>query len=586
MNRLILPLATLASLLIGQPALAQPAPRNQPARQAGPDGPAPEITLMVQSADTVIRAVEFVMGLTGQVDQKQIPVVKDYLDIFLIGLDTRRPMRMDVITEPNTPLRYRPSFPVQNISQFTNNNLEGLGIRNRRIAGTVWSLSGAFEGFMRYHHGYGSFAERPFYEKDLPRDIPDPTAGLQPLLSQQYDFGVLLQNREQGVEFRHEMFNAQLRPELLQNLKPLENESEDEFAVRKLLYENRLDELERYYAEASYGEVGGRLLQDRGMGRVDLHIAPIPGTALDASIKGLGQKPSYFAGVPRAENTILSARVNFPLDPLRSENTLELFELLRSIEKKNIEAETEPAAEQKQARQRVVDLVFDLLAANAKDGLLDAFAEAHPNASGKNTAVGGFRTVDGTAIVGILEAMKEARPERPIEIGVDQAGDVRIHSFQISEERRRSFNDFFGSDTVYVGSSQDAVWLAAGENAIEELKAAIERAGQPAGNAAPAQFVTVYAKLLPWLELQSQQPEADDPGHPQVSKYRDIALQALRQGNDGVITLVAERDGNDLRGQAEAHTGILRFIGSAVAQFSRENLEDPEPAGAPQAGGR
>ena len=586
MNRSLFPLAMFAALLAAHSAAAQPPANNPPPPQANQAGRSPEVTMMVRSADAVISAVEFVMGLTGQDDQKQIPVVKDYLDIFLIGLDPRKPMRMDVITEANTPLRFRPSFPVQNIREFTNNNLEGLGIRNRRIAGAVWSLSGAFEGFMRYQNGYASFAEKPYFEQDLPRDLPNPVDGIAPLLNQQHDFGALLQNQNEGVEYRHELFNAQLRPELLQNLKPLENESEDEFAIRKLLYENRLDELERYYAEASYGEIGGRLLQDRGMGRTDLHIVPIPGTPLDASIKGLGQTPSYFAGIPRAESTILSARVNFPLDPLRSKNTLEAFELLRSIEKKNIEAEAESTAEQKQSRQRVVDLVFELLAANAKEGLLDAFVEAHPNASGKNTAIGGFRAVDGTAVVGILEALKEARPERQIDIGIDQAGDVRVHSFQISEERRPSFNDFFGSEIVYVGSSKDAVWLAAGDNAVEELKTAIQRAGQPDDNAPPAQFVTVYAKLLPWLELQSQQPEAEDPGHPQVSKYRDIALQALRQGNDGVLTLAMERDGNDLRGQAEAHTGILRFVGKALAQFSRENLEDPEPAGVPQAGGR
>ena len=579
MNRFTLCLAVVGLLLATRPGLAQQAGQ----RQAGADAEAtPTATTMLRSANDVLAIVDSVMGLTGAQDQRQIPVIKDYLDIFLIGIDKTKPMRMDLITEANNPLRYRPSFPVNNIQQFTQNNLAGLGINNRRVAGALWSLNGAFVGFMRYHQRYASFAERPFANQDLPANLPDPTLELHPLLGKQYDAGALLRNEAPGVQFRHMVFTNQVRPELMKSLQPLENESEEDFALRKLLYEHRLEELQRYYAEASYAELGGRVLRDQPIGRFDGSVTPIPNTSLEQSIQQLGNEPSYFAAIPQSQDPILTARVNFPLDDMRRENMQELWDLLRSTRKKHIDAETEPTPEQREARKKVVDLIFDLLSANTRSGLVDAFAEAHPNPSGKHTAVGGFRSVDGTAAVEILKATAEAHPERKIEFGVDKAGNVEIHTYEISEERRPSYEKFFGSATVFIGTSKEAVWLAAGENALDELKAAIEQAGEQGGDSPPpTQFVNVYAKLLPWLELQSQQPEPAGPANPKIDKYRDMALDAFRQGNDELVLQVA-RAGNDIQGFFEVRAGILRFIGKAMADFSRENLEDEQAA--PQAG--
>ena len=57
----------------------------------------PRISATLKSSNELLADLEWVLKLTSPEEQKQWPVLKDYLDIFLIGVDPARPLRTDVV---------------------------------------------------------------------------------------------------------------------------------------------------------------------------------------------------------------------------------------------------------------------------------------------------------------------------------------------------------------------------------------------------------------------------------------------------------------------------------------------------------
>ncbi|HUG89406.1 MAG TPA: hypothetical protein VML55_01145, partial [Planctomycetaceae bacterium] len=363
-----------------------------------------------------------------------------------------------------------------------------------------------------------------------------------------------------------------IREVMLKSLEQGANESNDEFALRKLTVEHQLDELERLYAEAFQARIGWVLEPKESRGRFDLAVEPIPGTELASMVASLGQELSRFAGIPRAEGTILSARVNHPLDPMRQQNFRETFRLLADNAKRKIDADAERTAEHKNAAKQTVDDIYDLLDANLKAGLAEGFAEVQPREDGRHTGVSALRTVDGTAAVNIIQGLPAGRPGRQVQLDVDKHGETRIHSVQVMAQDHPGFRDFFGDDKLYFGTSQEVVWLAAGVDAIAALKTAIDQSAAPPANPPPVErAVALYAKLGPWVDLMHKRlGMADDP---QRQKWRRLAIDAFEPGDD-VINLRIDRAEANLRGDMLVQPGLLRYIGKLFADFSKENLED------------
>jgi hypothetical protein len=123
-----------------------------------------------------------------------------------------------------------------------------------------------------------------------------------------------------------------------------------------------------------------------------------------------------------------------------------------------------------------------------------------------------------------------------------------------------------------VGSSKDAVWAAAGEGALEALKAAIKKTSQPAAaGAEKAPWAELIVHLKPWLE----QFGSKVPVKRGETDYEKMALSAL-QANDDQLLVRMTRQETGVRGEITLQTGLLRFAGKAASQFSKENLDTPQ----------
>ncbi|MCH8829541.1 MAG: hypothetical protein IID45_08195 [Planctomycetes bacterium] len=548
-------LIVLIGLTLATPALAQ-------------NNSAPEVVVTQNGADNLLGDLKFLLELNKGNNREWIDL-KEYIEVFLLGVDRAKPIRIDVLLGDG-PVRYRLSIPVPNLRIFQKNNLHPLGINTRRRSGSLCQCRGAFVGWMRYKRNqkYATFAEK---KSDIPFNMPAPIAAVANLVR---DYDLALRGRNTAINAaaqkdRRQWFQKQ-RKQIEAAVKKKDGETQIDFDLRKLLLAQQLNEGERFYVEAAELLVGWNTDVLKSEGRLDLSLTPIPGTPLEKSIQLLGVKPTFFANIPRSKNAILSARINHPLDAMRQAHFLKVFQSLRDRAVKKIDGEAKRPAAEKKARRDVADLVVQLLAENLKQGLFDSFLEVHPNSNGKNTAIGGMRTVDGTLAVKILQTLQKAGMKQEVKIDIEKMGDLRIHSAKIDVKKHPSFKFFLGDDVLFIATSKNSVWFATGPNALKELKAAVKKTTLPNTGKATDPFVDLYVKVGPWLKLLQE--HRGDKGD---VKGRKNALAAFKPGIDS-LTLKVSRKNNGVVGQMLIQTDVLRFVGNMIAKFAKEQLSTEE----------
>ncbi|MCH7686434.1 MAG: hypothetical protein IH899_07105, partial [Planctomycetes bacterium] len=473
---------------------------------------APEVNMVLKSSDELLNDLKFILSLTEKESQKQWNVLKDYLNIFLIDINKNKPIRIDVIAGGDNTY-YRFAFPVLNLYKFRKNTLEAFGIDTRAVRNkrqnnnkkkgpvTLYRCfpKEFFDGYLRYIHNYAIFGEKLLH---IPRTLPDPTKSIAGLV-EKFDLGLRIKNPDKGLDDRKQWFDDQ-RKELLAVVKSKDGESTDDYTLRKLIYEQQLEEFGRFYVEASEVTIGWNTDVQKKEGRLEFDISAIGETSLEKSFDLLGQKPSYFANIPSSAESIFSGRFNLPLDDLRKENVLEFAKIMKTRAEKDIDADDGRDADQKENSKKVVGLLYDLITKNAKAGLFDGFIEVRLNQSGNKTTVGGFRTEQGTVLVDLLKLLSKSKKDRNATLDVEQEGEISIHKLTIPAKDHEFLAYFIEDDTAYIGTSKESVWFAAGEDALEELKAAIQKVGEPNTGKATDPFVSVSISLKPWIEQRDK----------------------------------------------------------------------------------
>lgn len=531
------------------------------------DPHAPTMRLVVPNAAELMKDFQATMLLCSPADQKQWPELEKYLDVFLIGIDRTVPARLDTIT--THPIdRYVLSVPVPNdamLKRFRLENLDPLGINAKREAGLLWKLTGAFTGFMRVKNKYASIAE---YKDDIPAVMPDPIVQVANLLALNADAvfeGTNVENVEGALESRRASY-AIRRKDALAKLKKADKETADEFTIRKEVAGANADEAERLYVEAKLVLLAATIDSPMKQARLALKSIPLAKTPFEASVKRIHEKPDRFAAIEPFASPILSGRINLPLDEMRIAYIQKITAAMKTRSLNEIEAEKDRNADEKAAAKKIVELFYAMVDDGAKSELLNGFVESRSNASGKNTFVWGVVPKDGNVVIEMLELLPKSGKGNSAELNVDSEGDVKIHKMVMPASVRADAKAFFGEETAYVGTAKDSLWLAIGEDGLKELKAAIKKSSEakPADPKAP--FVNGMIKLGPWTELLHKR-----WGTTGNVKVRERAVAAFKGGDD-ILTIQLTRTDDTIEGMIKLMPGLLRFVGSSMAEFTR-NLD-------------
>lgn len=530
--------------------------------------PTRNVTFVLSKFDTLRADVDLMVTQLAK-DADGAQQLSEFLDILAFGVNGNDPLRVDTVMS-GTNIRLVTMIPVdqskargQGFKDFLE-SLNAFGITPKRKGKDRWQLKGAFDGHMRYRHGYGAISEDV---DDIPPKLSDPHEGIEDL--SKHAFAMRIANDpadKDGLDARAKTF-ARIQTELLAGIKAKDNESEEAFRLRKKLTEHQLIEGGRYFSESKKLVIGWDIDSERKQADLSLDLAAIDGTSLAKGIKILGKGHSYFARIPRTENPVLSLRANHPLDELRKAQLLEALGLFKAEARARINRSTK--IEDKAGSQKVSQLVFDMIADGANAGIVDAFVEVDASAGGKHTLVGGVKTSNGNATVDVLMAIGEVSTKLKVELDTDSAGEVKIHKVHIPEDDKTGFEDFYGASVVLIGTGKDAVWFAAGEDASKRLKAAIAVISTEVDYQFEKDMVLdLLVRVRPWLERRVKS-NGDVEGDAKV--IREKALEGINKEAD-VITVQLRRVDDRVVGNTRFDTGILTFVGKVSGHFANKFL--------------
>jgi hypothetical protein len=562
------------------------------------------IRVVVSGAQGVRDDIKYILELAPGNLKKQAKTVDEILEGFQQGVDPRQPMAVDFVFSANE-LLYQPIFPIEAF-EGRNGFLANLNAFGWKVQGPVNGLYTITEPprqaprgtkktatpktaatpakpfFMRYVHGHAFLASR---QTDLPANVADPSAELKKLVGTA-DVVAEIKNDAATLPARLAAFK-EFRKQIEAALKYKRGEAEADFALRKLSTEQTFNELERFLIETQRLEVSWTTDPAGKTGRGALRLEALPKTSLEHSVEQLVQRPSYFAHVKLHEDKpVLALKVNFAIDELRSQHARDLYAALRPVIKLRYDERPALTAAGKAAAKEASDKLLDLFESARAIQVLDGFIDLHVSGE-QHTGVCGIRCVDGDKVVDLLGYLPKIREGWDVQTHVEEHGGVKIHKVHIAPHRHEEFHALFaGEPVVYIGTSADAVWGAAGVGALDELKAAIDQASQPPPDTVDPEFFRLKINFGPLVDVVSifraKEPKkpADDKEAQEAAEQLEKQLAKLKKfAKDSFgacevpLEAALKRDGNAVVGTMTVQECVLRFVGSAAADWAAENLQ-------------
>lgn len=546
------------------------------------------IRVVIPSLDQAEEDLKWLVELSPNTGlRKQWKTLKeDFLDAFTQGVDLTQPASVDIVFRKDG-ISKELRIPIKDLTGKSAGflpSLEGMGFKiEPRPAGnaTFFTVTESKKKpfFIRYEKKYAWTSP---VKEAIPANLPPATKDMQPLLGLKKDIAAELKNDAEGLKARRDNFQG-LRKELEALIKPRRNEDPNAFELRKLSLIQQLNEAERFVVEAE--ELLATWETDekgpKHSARGEFSLTALPGTDLEKSLEEFATKPSYFANVTLHPEPLMVGRITFPLDAIRKAHAKEFYKLVRPPLEGEIGKRSGKSDTQKTAMKKAMNLFFDMLDAGADQGVLDAFVDAHPTAPGKNVLICGIRAADGKKADEIVKMLPEIQADWTVKLDSQKHADVSIHEVTIPKSRQASFQKIFKGETVaYVGTSKDAVWGAAGTDAITHLKAAIDEAAKPAPEKADPVFITYQvqvAKLVTLMEIVEKEAPA---GNAQLNKeekqrlkdlerYRKLAQEAMN-GCNSLMTGEAKRNDKKIEGHMELNQCVLQFVGSVIADAVKQ----------------
>lgn len=569
--------------------------------QQTPPAHSPQVWAALSSGNEMMADLKFLVETSGPTGPAGWKALEDVLASFMEGTDSVKPAFAEILFNADGS-DTRVYFPVKDAvgkalgTKFLS-NLNLTGVSSKKLVANFYQLgignappnpknTSPYNGHLRVLLPPVGYVAITTKKELLPLNLPDPNKNksLASLLSKKFDLGLIVQNDKQTAadQTARKKDFQKAKDNLLAGMKQKPDDSAEEFALNKALVRHDLEELERFIAESAELVLGWTTDAPKKEARLDFELATIPGSTLDASAKELGQSSGMFGSVPRSADSILSGRINFTIDAMRKEHALEAITLGRPALDKSLSGAVNKKPEQIEAMRKVAKIWFDMLEVGAKAGVVDGMIEVSQTAGEKANLIFGIKAPDGHALKGILELLPTIMEGHSLRVAVETVGDVEIHVLQ-APESDGDFSLMFGKGApIYVATGPTAWWVSIGSKSLEQLKAAIAAAGKPAE---ANTFLTFAVKAGPWVEildarrtrLNAQNADKKLTAEEAKSRkdrdaIRKIALDVFKAGKDTWETKLVAKDGK-VSGSTRFDEGVLKFVGSVVAKFSKDVLQ-------------
>lgn len=509
------------------------------------------------------------------------------IELFAFGMDYDRSVRVDVLTGLiPAPVMIFGAY-TEPVDDLLHENLEGAEYVPKKISDTLYELLPPDRGWFRIlpaqKYAILTLSEQSNHSllKQLILKADNPLPVIERILKDGANVGVELSNEAttpDDQEKRKSSF-AEIRANQMDALQKRPTESTTEFELRKGILSVNQDELERLIVESAVADAHAFLLAAGPTAEIKFSATAIEGTGFEKALKLFKPQPDAFASVKKAEGSALSIRINHPIDELRQSNADRIMDLIKADVSSRVNADdSNMSPEAKDATTQLVDGIMQLIKDGNASGNLNAFVESVPNDEGRFVSWGAVVLENAKRLDETLALLSKTGENNKADIAIETVRDVAIHRVTLKAGFLKIFDDLFGEDAeVYIGTSDNMVWFGAGPDSLGSLKTAIEALGDPAESDL---VLNIDAEMLPWAQRAEtvtkglDEPESVDD----KQARRDLLLtlkqatEALKESDDDVKFSMDVKDGK-AAGVIKANTGILRFIGTQLEKFSKENLE-------------
>lgn len=563
----------------------------------------------ISSADALIEDLKhIVVNLADREDSFENNIFPN-IDIFLIGVDTTLPVRFDPVFSDAHGMELQPLIPFVDLDEFLQDNLDPIGIIPKRVRADrdLYELTGnVFEGWLRVLKGPDYVAIAPRKES-IPKGMAHPAAMHAELVKAGYLFFAELDNTRSNAEAREVAFQK-MRTNAIEGIQKKPSESQNAFDLRKAALDHQLSILQQWFVESQNVSVGSKLDREKNLLLSELFFSATDETTLQKNISRVRSEPSYFTAIEENSDALLQLRLNFKFEEEIANGFREIYKLSDVVAKELIEEDEEATAEQKASRLKISKLMNEVLSKSAALGKVDGFLDIVPTEKA-HLFVMGVRCEGQEQILSAIEELPVNREGWKLEKDVAESEGVKIHKFDLGGEAPKALAELYGesSGTIYLAVSEKAFWLAFGAEAQNELVQRIKAVRTAENIESDNLVMSLTAKVGPLTKslnallndensvlgsfiTQRQQKrekekeaEKEEEGEERAARQAASAFMSFEwiekvigtmDGADDTLHLELKADkDNSLVGKGEAREGILKAVGTLIANFADENLQ-------------
>ena len=556
-----------------------------PAEAQPPDGTGLKTVLVasISGFDAISKDVQLIAGAAGQAEMAA-PLILLAPQVGK-GLDTTKPWGAIVQTD-GVQFRISGFVPVTDMQQALAlaKGLAGNADIPAPDADGVYEIEAQDQTvFMVQKGGWAYLSNDRESLAEMPAD-PVPLLGG---LDKSYAVAVraVVENVPQGLR---DQVLSPIQAGLAMGQQQLDNETPEQFAIRKRTMARSMEELTKLINETEAVQIGLGVEPQSQALRLDIEITATEGSSAAADYALAGEAKSDLTGfyLPAAALTALLAGTMADSDAAQMEDMLDTY---GSKALADLDAQELSDNERKLAKQMLSDLI-EVIRKTVQSRRIDAGLAVLADADSLNL-VGGAFVADPATLEKLLKQIvhlaiaEDPGVENAITLNAEEHQGVRLHTLSVPTDQLPDDADvppMLAGDTLTaaVGFSDQNVFLAFGPQSIDKLKAAIDQSKSAVGQSVPPMRLSLSATGIG--QTMEGLGAAEDPDVPP-----ELISALTNAGQNDHITFVTEAVPNGVRTRLEFEAGILKVIGTAVgaamSQFGPGGL--PMPGGPPGPGG-
>jgi hypothetical protein len=431
------------------------------------------------------------------------------------------------------------------------------GIQSIEQDGDVWHVETEDETIYVQQKGTWAFMAN---DKQMLAKAPGDPMEVIGDLNEQYDMAVRIYAENVPQQYR-ELFLREMNEGAAEEMERKPGEDEAEYVARRILLETIVHGITQAVEELEEVTLGWALDSDVEKTYLDVTASARPGTDLADKFSQLGTTKTNFAGfkLPGAALTANWAGKG----AVDAKNVKSIMDVVRKGAFAEIEAEGNPEDETQLAKELVgdvLDVIQETVIAGRADGGMSVIADPQAVTLVAGSFVGNGKKLESVA-KRLAELVKAEEPQVApwIKIDADRYRGVNLHLVSIpippdADNREKAVQLIGETLDVVVGMSNDALYLAAGRDAVKTLKRAIARSAEESfKTAAP---IEMELSLHPVAKFVAA---VGDEGERENAALVASVLEGAAERDHVKLTVTPIERGARLRFELEE--GILRLIG-------------------------